>query len=232
MARYHNPNLPTSDLAIYIDVNNPRSYNFAEDNPSPKDIKKGVESTVTMYNGPITSDSYIEFDGTNDFKRVTKDGWKGGTFAPDYVTASMWIYPKSNASTGYNSIIAVESSFLVSFRRVSTSGISLWYASNPWQYRGSSAVVAPLEKWSLITFVHGATQQKMYVNDQLVRTQNHSGPLAGGNATYPYMTLMARTNGGSSRARARFGALYLYERELSADEIAKIFYARRGKYNV
>ena len=231
MARHHNPNITVSGLGIYIDVNNPRSYNFSLDNPVPQDIKKGGSSTVTLYNSPTTNEDHIDFNGTN-YKRIVKDGWKGGSFQPDYVTASMWIYPKSNASTSDNNIITVEGSFEVRFRRYGTSGCILAYAGNPWAWRGPAGVVMPLEKWSLVTYVHGATTDKLYVNDNKVHDQAHSGLLGSGSASYPYITLMARYSGNGSRARAKFGALYLYDRALSDDEIAQLFYARRGKYNV
>ena len=233
MARHHNPNITVSGLGIYIDVNNPRSYDFSLDSPVPQDIKKGVASTVTLYNSPTTNEDHIDFNGTN-YKRIVKDGWKPGSFQPDYVTSCMWIYPNTNITTAANNIITAETSFEVALHRTSSTSnyCKILYASNPWAWRGSSAGVIPVGSWSLVTFVHGASKAKTYVNDVKTYEQNHSGPLGSGHGSYPYITLMGRYTGTTSRARCKFGALYLYDRELSDDEIAQLFYARRGKYNV
>lgn len=230
MARHHNPTLTTSGLILCLDVNNSRGYD--QGTPSLTDLTKR-DTTVTFYNSPAASSTYINFDGANDFIRITRSDLNAGSFQPDYITVCMWIWiDPTTPLNGANNIFTCETSWEVAIHRRNATHANVLYASNPWAWRGNNSAVIPVGQWNLITFVHGATTVKMYVNDVLNHSQAHSGPLGAGNGSWPYITLGGRYTGTTSRTKGRMGSFMIYDRELSEEEIFRNFYARRGKYNV
>ena len=228
----YNPRVVTDGLVLCLDAGNSKSYSGSGTTWSD------LVSTTSgiLNNGPTYNSSNggcISFDDVNDFVRFVRTDLNGGTFAYPNITCNLWVKPGSSQNTTggtSNNLITVENTFEVSIGNRSNGFSSLYYASNPWAWYGVESDVVVNDEWNMITFVHATTGRWLYVNGQQVFYRGDSGNLSAGTSTYPYLTLMGRTNGTGSPAGGLLSSVQLYNRVLTQQEILQNYNATKSKY--
>jgi len=230
----HGASIVRDGLVLCLDAANPKSY------PGSGTVwsdLSGNSNNGTLINGP-TYDSgnsgSLVFDGVNDYGRITSTPLNAGTFAYTNITVNLWFKPLSSYSgtNQINNLITVEESFEISVGDIGNGYSSLQYASNPWGWYGTSTNTLVNNQWNMVTFVHATTGRWLYTNGVQVFYRGDAGNVAAGNATYPYLTLMARASGNSSLAEGNLSSVQLYNRALSSTEIQQNFNATRSRYGI
>jgi hypothetical protein len=228
------PNIVKNGLVLWLDAANTKSYPRSGTNWA--DLS-GNGNICTLVNGPVFSTDgggSITFDKVDDYGRLVRSDLNGGSFAYTNITCNIWIKPGSTNTTDptANNIITVENAFEISIGSNSNGFSSLQYASVPWAWYGTTANVLTNERWNMITFVHATTGRWLYVNGVQVFYRGDTGGISAGISTYPYLTLMARYSGNASLAKGSLGTVFLYNRTLSAQEIAQNYNATKARYGL
>jgi len=229
------PPIVDDSLIFVFDANNHESYTSGSTYIS--DISPYKSSNVgQLYNnvsyesdGPIKS---LVFDGTDDYIRVTRSDLNGGNFSHSLLTVCVWLNPSSISSTSDNNIVTVEQAFEFKFNNRNNGYAALYYASNPWAWRGSSTDMIETDKWSMFTFVHASSYRKMYVNTTEVYTINDSGNIQPGNGSWPYMTIGGRYTGTGSDMEGKISCIQMYNRALTPSEISQNYNALKSRFNL
>lgn len=216
------PNIITENLILYLDARNPKSYPGSGINLS--DIS-GLGGSGQFYNSPLYSQGSINFDGSNQFIRFERSDLNAGSFSYPYITVYIWVKPPTNGSTGgfTNNVFTIENTLEISFGRKTNGFSEIYYASNPWAWRGNSNDALINNEWNLITYVHSDDDRKMYVNANLIYTSGENGPLASGSTAYPYLTLMGRYDGTSSSLEADLATVSIYSEPHTLQQV-QIYY--------
>jgi hypothetical protein len=218
--------LPTvkRGLIMDLDASNPSSY--AGVGTVWYDIS-GNNYHCTLYNGPSYvgsgSTAYFYFDGTNDYGYV----FINPNFAITEATYLAWIYP-DNSNGPLDGII---------FERGSATGINYCEGGSSrdlgyhWNDDGFSSGFRSGQKinptaWNMVAVSISATDGKVYVNNKApaIHTYNHSSHTL----THFYIAqdpILSRISGG------RFSKIMVYDRALSAQEIAQNYRAMKGRYH-
>jgi hypothetical protein len=202
------------------------------------DLSLGGGNNGTLVNGPTYDSSNggsISFDDVNDYVRFSRTDLNAGSFAYTNITCNLWVNPGSSQNTTastLNNLITVENTFEISIGNRSNGFSSLFYASVPWAWYGTESDVLKNDAWNMITFVHATTGRWLYVNGTQVFYRGDTGNLTAGNSSYPYLTLMGRTDGTGSPAGGLLSNVQLYNRALTATEIQKNFNAQRGRFGI
>lgn len=218
----------TNGLVLNLDAANPRSYPRTGTNWF--DVS-GNGSHGTLTNGPTYNSAnggVINFDGTDDL--VTAN------ISITYpMTLSCWVQT-SNAQSSYVILLNSDSSNWLSLGFVFVSGAG-WYldgrivnAGIPFQfqqgYLGPSGGF-PTRWLNLAVVYTSSVLRSAYVDGVFVGSSTVS-------VTCPLIT-NARIGGGDFGARKLRGLLstaYIYNRALSASEIAQNYNALRGRFGV
>ena len=229
------PNIVDDSLIFLMDINNLQSYVPGSSNISDLSPYNSVD-IGTLYNnvsyGTSWGVKYLEFDGTDDYVRVTRSDLNGSSFSHQLLTVCVWLYPSSESSTNDNNVLTVENAFEFRFNNRNNGYASLYYASNPWAWRGSSSDLIETDKWSMFTFVHASSYRKMYVNNTEVYNSNDSGNIQSGSGSYPYMTIGARRTGTTSDMKGRISCIQMYDRPLDINEITQNYNALKGRFGL
>jgi hypothetical protein len=218
--------LPTvkRGLIMDLDASNPSSY--AGVGTVWYDIS-GNNYHCTLYNGPSYvgsgSTAYFYFDGTNDYGYV----FINPNFAITEATYLAWLYP-DNSNGPLDGII---------FERGSATGINYAEGGSSrdlgyhWNDDGFSSgfrsgIKINPTAWNMVAVSISATDGKIYVNNKTpaIHTYNHSSHTL----THLYIAqdpILSRISGG------RFSKIMVYDRALSAQEIAQNYRAMKGRYH-
>jgi hypothetical protein len=211
-------------LIMDLDASNPSSY--AGVGTVWYDIS-GNNYHCTLYNGPTYvgsgSTAYFYFDGTNDYGYVPISP----NFTISEATYLAWIYP-DNSNGPLDGII---------FERGSATGINYCEGGSSrdlgyhWNDDGFSSGFRSGQKinptaWNMVAVSISATDGKVYVNNKApaIHTYNHSSHTL----THFYIAqdpILSRISGG------RFSKIMVYDRALSAQEIAQNYRAMKGRYH-
>lgn len=231
----YNPSIVTSGLILCLDPKNPRSYSGsgATMYDASSFVYSGATSTNTLTGSPTyNSAGYLTFNGAGTQNlRVTRGDLNGGSWAYTNVTCCAWVRISSSAAAGDNNIATVESAWEYRYNNQGNGTSVLYYASNPWAWYGPSTAVSN-NTWMMLTFRHGASNGDLWSNNTQIFTQAISGGIGAGTGSYPYLTIMARTDGTGSPAMGDLGQVFIYSRALTDAEITQNFNAARGRYGV
>lgn len=234
LQNYYGGQLITNGLVMSLDATNVVSYPGS--GTSWKDLtSSGISGVLT--NGPTFSydgGGSLSFDRVDDYVRVTGEGINAGSFAYPTITCILW-YKPGNGNSGSatsNNIITVENSFEISVGNNGDGTSSLYYASNPWAWRGTSSGVLTNNQWNMITYVHASTGRWFYVNGVEVFYSSESGNINLGSSSYPYMSLMGRYTGSTALNNGSLSMIHLYDRPLSADEVVQNFNTYKSRYGL
>lgn len=196
-----------------------------------------IGGPAASFNNPMfvsSNPQHFTFDTTTDYYRLSRTDLNGGTFAYPNITIDLWIKPSLTGDGGVtgNNVITVENTFEISIGNNGNGYSGVNYASNPWAWYGNSGDVLTNGVWNNLVFVHATTGRWLYVNGVEVFYRGDTGNLNVGSATYPYLTLMGRTDGTGASAEGGLSAVKIYNRALSADEIQQNFNALKGRHGL
>ena len=228
----YNTNIVRDGLVLYLDAANIKSY------PGTGTVwndLSGLGGFATGFNNPV----YVEkesfnFDGASDYFNMSRTDLNGGTFAYPYISIELWIKPGLNgdATPTVNNLITVENSFEISIGNNGNGFSSVYYASNPWAWYGTSDNVLKNNDWNQLVYLHADVGRWFFVNGSQVFYRGDTGGISAGSISYPYLTLMSRYGGTGSFAEGNLSNVKIYNRVLSVSEIQQNFNAMRGRYNV
>lgn len=215
-------------LVLYLDAANARSY--------PRTGNTWFDRSGNGNNGTFAGDvgysgsnfGSLTFDGTDDYVPIGSTGFPTASFAG---TLSAWA--RTNTITGGFDLI-------VSYGGTSTNaarflGITNTSGGNPipcsFLFGGYAndlfASGVPLNTWFNMAGVYTGTNALMYVNGVLV-----SGPTAKSWNTSSGNANIGRQTNGSEYWNGNIAQVSIYNRALTATEIAQNYNALKGRYGL
>ena len=222
----------TSGLALHYDIGN--SVSYPGTGATVTDL--AGNSAATLYNGPTYASGYLTFNGTN--QTLITNTSLASKVTTDITSIVMWAYPMDNG---------------VLLSEVGTAALpnaAGWHESQMEMVGGTmkfgmwnggsistvvSSVSTPLNAWYHFAMVYDGTKLNTYVNGAAAGTNTFArqNPIEGGADIHYAIAAADGTNmGDGSYAAMRLGQFLVYDRALSADEVAGNFSAGRGTYGV
>ena len=226
MSLGHSPSIVTSGLILCLDAANVKSYPGS--GTSWTDLS-GNANSGTLVNGPTyssTNGGNLTFNGTNQYGSTPLS--LGGYTA---YTASAWIKTATTnreilATWGINNIFEL---YIYQDKLMAYT----YNSSNASTYRQSNKIITN----GLWTYCVGIYQGSTSTLNTYVNGQLDNGTLAGpavpaalnsGAAT----VVIGNVNSGSYYFNGSMGQIKIYNRALSATEVAQNFNALRGRYGL
>jgi len=224
MSLGHSPSIATSGLVLCLDAGNTRSYPGS--GTAWTDLS-GNANNGTLTNGP-TFDSAnggnLVFNGTNQYASTPLS--LGGYTA---FTIAAWI----KTTVASKDIIATYGvSNIFEFWLTATKNVALYVYNTGTTYRTSSTVVGT-GSWVYCVGVYQGSNATLntYVNgilDNGVLTGTIPASVATGAST----VVIGNANSGNYYFNGSMGQISIYNRALSAAEIAQNYNALRGRYGL
>ena len=229
------PKLNTNNLIFCIDPLNLKSYSG-----SGTDIREisgisGGQVSVNSLSESLLTREKMGFNSSTQYLRFERDDINAGSFSYDYISFYVWMKTPTTGYTTNNTncnIITIEDVFEVSIGDNSNGYGSLKYAGRPWAWRGNDGDVFENGVWNLITFVHGASNDYLYVNGINKHTQSNGGALLSGNSTYPWLTVGGRFSGTSSPFTGDLSLMHLYSVEHSPEQVLNFYNRTKSRFNL
>lgn len=241
MALSHSPRIVTSGLVLCLDSANIKSYPGSGTTWS--DLS-GNGNNGTLTNGPIfvsSNSGSIQFDGIDDLTNIA--GSSSADFGPSTSEFTIDIWYKSNVSSsrGIASALYDRYRYYV-YHEYNNNTSYMNYVKKEWESTSIFTVNAlaisglnPKGSWNNVTF----TYTKISENGTITGYSN--GVLSGSStasrmSSYPLAThYLGNSNHSGINYYAFDGnisVVKVYNRALSANEIAQNFNALRGRYNI
>lgn len=244
MALSHSPSIVTNGLILNLDAGNPRSY--PRGGTTWNDLS-GNNNNATLINGPIYNNANqggIILDGNGDYISVTENA----NMKPQILTAEIAIKINSTANTTTFAPITQQ---YVMFRQNSRAGnfegYQIVYSESTQSYYctatpstgtpqysvGAPGNTSPIGKTSFVCAVFNSTTMSIYIDGVFMG----SGIKANGidynnNHTLKIGRSVPTGNTYDAHANGTVYSVKLYNRALSASEIAQNFNALRGRFGV
>lgn len=229
MSLGHGASVVRDGLILYLDAANIRSYPGSgtvwtdlSDNGNNGTLVNGV-----VYNS--ANNGSMTFDGVNDYIDCGNSSSLSAIGGTTSVTASGWVYYTSYGGGGQTySVITVKGNPWT------------WLLENPsnrFRFRitagGSDVNVADtsthlLNVWYNVVGTYDGLNMRVYVNGVLRNTKSQSGTLATNTATAKIGTFQ----GTNYNLTGKISNVSIYNRALTASEIAQNFNALRGRYGI
>jgi len=176
----------------------------------------GNHNDATLFNG-VTYDSAnggsFLFDGSNDYA--------GLNLYPLSISHSFNIWVKIVSNTTGGAFICSGNPNQISFLQVGVSfNLAFNYAFN------SPVSAAPIGTWMMLTGVHTATQDKLYINGTLITTATTVPPIYLGKN----ITIGKRLD--NTYINSYISSVKIYNYAISQTEITANFNALRGRYGL
>ena len=235
MAVNYNPKIATSGLVLYLDAANTRSYPGS--GLTWTDLS-GNSNTGSLANGPVysgTNNGFFTLDGTNDYILANNTSLNS-KFSSTSVSHFTWVYPtgagmivselgQTTINTGWHDgNIEISSGGAFSF--------STWHGSLANKVVSSSQ---SFNNWYYVGFTYNGTTLTAYINGSSIGTTNftRSAPYDNGQQTHYALFAIESTNMGTGGyGIGRVASFSVYNRSLSADEVAQNYNALRGRFGI
>ena len=221
MSVYAGPNVVESGLVLHLDAANSRSYPGS--GTSWTDLS-GNSNNVTLTNGPAFSSANkgsIVFDGSNDYVDCGKTATQLGVYDADY-TFDAWVYPTNLDS---------DKTIFGTNQTASRQGLHLVFRGGT-IYQGHFGAdfgigSATINAWNNIsyTYVKSSSSASIYKNGVF----QGSGTIASFIGTTNILIGRWANNYYFSGTGSNYK---IYNRALTAAEIAQNFNALRGRYGL
>jgi hypothetical protein len=238
MSLIHSPNIITSGLVLALDAANVRSYPGT--GTSWFDLS-GNGRTGTLNNSPTFSTSdggNFSFDYTDDF--ITTVGM--GNFAyTGGITVSVWNYNGGGAGS-YRGVVNNGTvadrigGFDLRYGRENfnggtNNGTSLYFnVTNSASVTTGITINAPVAEWHCYTVTYDNTTSRGYRDGTLFTSTAHT---AGGQLkTMADSTMIARSPGTSEFLDGKLAIVKIYNRALTAAEIAQNYNATKRRFGL
>jgi len=209
----YNTSIVSSGLVFAVDAANSRSYSGS--GTSAMALVSGMGGT--LYNGvgftSLNSGSFV-FDGTNDILKFTGVDIFGSVYTQCAWFKMNTIQPSLIVDGGYAGTVAYNGRF------------DFYYTDVP-PYYMNAFVTLTTSSWYYVCSVRGANQKQVYVNGNLINSVNSSDSYS-----CPYNYIQIGSNNGSDNLNGNISQVQIYNRALSAQEIAQNFNATRDRYGI
>ena len=241
MGTNYNPPIVTDGLVFCVDAANQRSY--PKSGTTWSDLAGANDGTLTnMGASNFSSDNAgsFSFDGSNDSVTVTSNNLSfnvqsGSSFLawvkPDTVSGGdsfSSTNPKYIISKGSGSVATANFLFRILGGKIN---FTYAYASSQYVSQKSNSSVVTANNWNFISAVHEGSSIKLYLNGS-----EAASSAAGDSATNASLTTGTSAYIGSEINNQRYfdgsiGAINIYNRALTADEVRQNYQATVGRYS-
>lgn len=235
MAVNYNPRIVTSGLVLCLDAANTKSYPGS--GLTWTDLS-GNGNTGTLQNGPVysgTNNGFFTLDGTNDYILANNTSLNS-RFSTTSVSHFTWVYP-----TGSGIIVTelgsttINSDWHDSNIEISSGGA---FSFSTWHESLANKVVSSsrsFNNWYYVGFTYNGTTLTAYINGSSIGTTNftRSAPYNNGKQTHYALFATESTNMGTGGyGIGRVASFSVYNRSLTAAEVAENFNALRGRFGI
>lgn len=239
MALQHSPSIVTSNLLLYLDAANPRSYPGS--GTAWYDVS-GNGNHFTLYNGPTYSNGTIVFDGVDDYaasnsnlnltaySSITVELWfKAGNNVGNLVmehtanwnanTGGWGLAPNSNGSVSQTNMMHTNHNSEGARNYAFTIG-SNWNCQT-----------------NIFSIISDATGRLTYGNANLLAFDGTNGyststaTTAGGSFANAILYLCSR-GGSAAFYSGTLSVVRVYGQKLTSDQVTQNFNALRGRYSI
>lgn len=213
MGTFYNPSIVTDGLVLCLDAANTRSYPGS--GTTWNDLS-GNGHNGTLLNGPTLSLDGINcfvFDASNDYVNLGSISLTGS------ISVIAWI--KLNAGATFQHI--VDSSDNSWHLAISNTNRPYLWNGTTWSNSGTQL---SYNRWYMIAGTYDTTTLSYYVDDSLSYSLSHSDSITTNNVN------IGRWQSGGRYLNGKIGNVFIYNRALSADELARNFNATRGRYGI
>ena len=223
MALAHSPRMVTDGLVLALDAGNTKSYPGS--GTTWKDLS-GNSNNGTLTNGPTYSSAdggYLNFDGTNDYVDVS------GSISVSAATFLAWVRLDGDQSHFTGVIFSRSPASGMNFYSTSEQIAYHWNnASNT--YNWQSGLIVPTQEWCMISVNVNSSSATAY----LCRSSGITS--ATNTVSHSSITLDAINVGrDSSSGRdldGRMSVAMIYNRALTAAEVAQNYNALKGRFGI
>ena len=223
MAVGYNPKIVTDGLVLALDAGNTKSYPGS--GTTWKDLS-GNSNNGTLTNGPTYSSAdggYLNFDGTNDYVDVS------GSIPVSAATFLAWVRLDGDQSHFTGVIFSRSPASGMNFYSTSEQIAYHWNnASNT--YNWQSGLIVPTQEWCMISVNVNSSSATAY----LCRSSGITS--ATNTVSHSSITLDAINVGrDSSSGRdldGRMSVAMIYNRALTAAEVAQNYNALKGRFGI
>ena len=217
------PDIVTTDLQLYLDAGDASSYPGS--GTAWTDLS-GNSRNGTLTNGPTYSSAdggSIVFDGTNDFVQCT------GSLTVTAATFLTWIKRNGNQAT-YDGILFSRGTNTTGMNFFSSNQLGYHWNDSSSTYNWSSGLTVPNLTWCMIAISVTSTSATAYLcqasgTTTAVNTVNHGSSVLND-------IKLALDDAAARYFNGNISVAMLYNRALTAGEIATNFNALRGRYSV
>lgn len=221
----YNTSIVRNGLVLQLDAANRKSY------PGSGTVwsdLSGNSNNASLLNGPTFSSEFsgnLTLDGTNDWI----DCGNASIFSPPLLTASIMVRCSSFSTRPH--LFGRGSGSAGNFYMViETNGTFRFYndIGTGWVIAANTPAFS-LNTWTYVTVTHDGSFSRIFYND----TQQASTVRVGNLRDWQSNTLQIGTiSSGTSLTNGNVAFAHLYNRALSAGEIAQNFNALRGRYGI
>ena len=220
----HSPSIVLNGLVLALDAGNTKSY--------PGSGTTWTDLSTNGNSGTLEGAGYnsvnggsISFDGTDDYVNCGNNSSLSFT---NNLTVSIWC--SSNNASGYRSPLMKTSS------NVWADGFGYWQFSGTFafyinQWNGAQTVSVSKASFSITNFVatYNGVNLKLYENGTLIQTGSSYTTNISNSSTN---LEIGRGGGGSYNWSGNIAQVSIYNRALSAAEVAQNYNALRGRFGI
>lgn len=227
MGTYNGPRIVQNGLILVIDASNPRSY--IGSGTAINDLKQKANGTI---NGTVTFSSA----GTSsyfNFATASSSNYISSTVSQPYVDCTIVFYPDFtlNSNAGLAGLIAASNDATNTDKSMRFAG-----ATNPGPWTVISASTINTDDWGYASTTYYLNGSAVAHGASLVNGWNILGAYRTNQSTFPAsFAYFLGTEGFSSAVRdfqGRIAAVYLYNRQLSANEHRQNYEALRYRFRL
>jgi hypothetical protein len=226
MATAYNPSVVTDGLVLCLDAGNPKSYPGS--GTAWNDLS-GNNYNAVLVNGATFSEGGIKLDGTDDYAYIPSHN-SNLAFPNGAMTLIVW--EKLISYGWYGGIITTDTSsdlYWKIYRDVNQTNYKFRWGSSE-----NSFPTFTLNKWNMYVAVKdSSTNLLLYFNGELASSYtvqqtitSQNNPITFG--SYRYDNAVA----GAFLSNQVIGSTLIYNRALSAAEVAQNFNATRSRYGI
>ena len=218
MAVHGGPDIVESGLVLCLDAGNTKSYPGT--GTAWTDLST-VRNNCTLTNGPTYSASnggYLSFDGTNDYVYTPVN------IDANPVTLSAWF--RASVVTGDRGILLNDNGGWDKGFEISSSAFAIHVGNN----LVSTGITATANRWYCGTLVYTASSMAFYLDGVSVWTGG--APAASTGSTLEIGRAFYSGGAGSRFFNGFISHVMVYNRDITATEVAQNFNALRGRYGL
>lgn len=220
---YTGPNIVKDNLVLHLDAANTKSY--VSGSTTWNDLS-GNNRTFTTVNSNIFGGNYIELPGSGSrIQRVESFDWSVIPF-----TLSSWINMTDQTYPSVYDLILAGNGHL-SLNASSTPNLDIRITGG-----GGVSVVSGgtilLNQWYNLVATREENNYKLYINGSLVGTGTSSVLVYDANMSGIYIGYSPDVDAATRTMNGKIGSAQIYNRALTATEIAQNFNATKGRFGL